>query len=190
MSSDSDKIKSALDIAMEKADRLGSFSEEEKQRLKEEELAAAGEALAKRCLGGLPLRDVEAELAGRDEEYRGTIIRHLLAGLADAIDITQGGGSDRALAAIEHFSGDREAVQGIRALFGEYLAAVDGASHGNLDPMVEGKKRELESKGISGSAVKPATETSPEWLRMKEGLEAEYQDRLAGIKARWTSGSP
>ncbi len=190
MSGDGDKIKSALDIAMEKADRLGSFSEEEKQRLKEEELEAAGEALAKRYLGGLPLGDVEAEVAGRDEEHRATIIRHLLAGLADTIDITQDGGSDRTLAAIEHFSGDREAVQGIRALFGEYLAAADGASHGNLDAMAEGKRKELESKGISGSAVKPATETSPEWLRVKEGLEAEYQDRLAAIKARWASGSP
>ena len=190
MSGDGDKIKSALDIAMEKADRLGSLSSEEKQRLEEEELAAAGEALARRCLGGLPLGDVEAELAGRGEEHRATITRHLLAGLAAAVDITQAGGADKALAAIERFSGDGEAVQGIRALFGEYLAAVDRAGHGNLDALAEAKKRELESKGISGSAVKPATETSPEWLRMKEGLEAEYQGRLAEIKARWTSGSP
>jgi hypothetical protein len=186
VSSGSDEIRSALDIAMERAARLGSISSEEKQRSREQELAAAGEAMAKRCLSGLPFRDAEVDLAGRSEEARETITRHLLACLAEIIDITQPEGSEKALAVIEHFSGDPGAVRRVRDVLSEYRDAAEKARQENAGALETAKKKELESKGISGPAVVPAIETSPEWLLAQERLAAEYRERLSELLNRWT----
>ena len=57
----------------------------------------------------------------------------------------------------------------IRDLFDEYQL---GAA----------RRKELKLKGISGSAVEPAIESSPEWLEIKQGLIASYQKRFEETK--------
>ncbi|GAG17827.1 unnamed protein product, partial [marine sediment metagenome] len=106
MSGENEKIKSALEIALEKAQKLGALSEEERRRLRDEELVAAGEALAKRYLNGLPLRDIEIELGRRGGDDRRIISRNLLSRLVDKIDMEHIAGGERILAAIQHLSGD------------------------------------------------------------------------------------
>ncbi|MEE8470617.1 MAG: hypothetical protein V3S51_04735 [Dehalococcoidia bacterium] len=185
MSSGDDEIKSALDIAMEKAQRLGSLSSEESRRLKEDELAKAGEALAKRYQGGLPLRDIEAQLGKSKEEDRAAVVRYMLAILVDAIDIKQVEGSEKVLVAVQHFSGDPDAVQRIGDLFHEYQEAGEKARQQNLGALEVAKRKELESRGISGSAVQSAAETSLEWLQIQHRLDSQYQERLSELKAPW-----
>jgi hypothetical protein len=177
-----DKIKSALEIALEKAQRLGALSEEEKQRLKDEELVAAGEALAERYLSGLPLRDIEIELAERAEEERHTLSHHLLQHLLDKIDIGHIGIDDRIIAAIQRLSGDPGIVQGIRDLIQEYQGSIEKARQENLRKLEAAKRNELESKGISGSAVQPVFETSPEWMRIRQNLDSHYRERFEELR--------
>ena len=184
MSRNDDKIKSALEIALEKAQKLGALSDEEKDRLKDEELVAAGEALAKRYLNGLPLRDVEAELAGRAEEDRRMISHHLLQHLLDRSDIGHIGRDDNILAAIQHLSGDSAIVQSIRDLHQKYESAIEKAKQENLSALEAAKRNELESMGISGSAVEPAIETSREWMQIQQDLDSHYQGQLEHIKQK------
>jgi hypothetical protein len=184
MSSNDDKIKSALEIALEKAQRLGVLSDEEKLRLKDEELVAAGEALAKRYLNGLPLRDIDVELGRRREEDRQIISRNLLSSLVDKIDMEHIAGAERILAAIQHLSGDSGVVQSMRDLLREYQSATEKAWRENGSALEAAKRNELELKGISGSAVDPAIETSPEWLQIRHRLDTDYQERLEEIKRK------
>ena len=178
------EIKSALEIALEKAQRLGALSEEEKQSLKNEELAAAGEALAERYLNGLPLRDIEIELAGRAEQDRRITSHHLLNHLLDRIDMVPVERNDKILNAIQQLSGDSGIVQSIRDLIQEYESAIEKAKRENLSALETAKRNELESKGISGSAVQPALETSLEWKQIRQNLDSHYQERLEEIRQK------
>jgi len=184
MSSENEKIKSALEIALEKAEKLGALSEEERQRLKDEELVAAGEALAKRYLDGLPLRDIEVELGRRREGDRQGISRNLLSRLVDKIDMEHTAGNERILAAIQHLSGDSGVVRSMRDLLQEYEAAMEKARREKQSALEAAKRRGLELKGISGSAVDPAIETSPEWLQIRHQLDSHYQQRLEEMKRK------
>lgn len=184
MSSENEKIKSALEIALEKARRLGALSEEERRRLRDEELVAAGEALAKRYLNGLPLRDTELDLGRHREEDRQIISRNLLSLLVDKIDMEHIAGADRILAAIQHLSGHSGVVQSMRDLLQEYESAMEKAWREKRSALEGAKRNELELKGISGSAVDLGIETSPEWLQTRQLLDSHYHERLEEMKRR------
>ena len=184
MPDEDDKIKSALDIAMERAQRLGAPSEDEKRRLKEEGLAAAGVTLAKRYFSGLPLRDIDAELARHPENESETIKRHLLSRLLDNIDIRRGAADEKVLTAIEHLTGESSMAQAIGELFQEYGSALDKAQEGKQGELAAAKLNELRLKGISGSAVETAIESSPEWLEAQQSLESQYRERFDELKRK------
>ncbi len=170
---------------MERANRLGGLSAEESRRLKEQELASAGEALVKRYLNGLPLRDVDAELTKHGEEDRGTVKQMVLSHLADAIDLANADRSGKALSAIEHFSGDRDAVERVRALLREHEEALAKSRQESGGALAEARRAELERLGISGSAVKPVTETSEKWQEVRSRIDADYGARLDEARAGW-----
>ncbi len=47
---------------------------------------------------------------------------------------------------------------------------------------MSGDDKELKLRGISGSAVEPAIETSPEWLETRQRLDATYRKRFEETK--------
>ena len=186
MSGDDNEIKSALDIAMEKAQKLGSLSPEESRKIKERELMATGEALAKRYFNRLPMRDIDVEMGRHDEEERKIIVRSILSNLANGLDIKHEADFEALLEAIRHFSGDSDTVQGIKELSHKYREAVEKAWQENMGAVESAKLEELKLNGISGSAILPAAETSPKWLEIRQALESSYGERLAELKKRWT----
>lgn len=185
MSNHNKEIRSTLDIVMERAQRFGSLSTEESRRLKEKELMIAGEALAKRCLDGLPFREIEAEVQKRGEDDQKMIVEYLLSGLADAIDIERMGETELALAGIQNFSNYHDVVEKILSLLDEYKSALKKTWRDNLDRLKALKRRELELKGISGSSVEPLAENSSEWLDMRDELNLNYNKRLSDLKKIW-----
>jgi hypothetical protein len=187
MPGNDDKIKSALEIALEKVQRLGALSEEEKQRLKNEEIAAFGKALAERYLSGLTLRDIKVELAERAEEDQRTITHHLLQSLLDRIDILHTGADDKIIAAIQLLSGDTGIEQSLKDLIQEYQGSIENARQENQRKLEAAKRSELESKGISGSAVQPAFETSSEWIRIRQNLDSYYSERFEELRQKCTN---
>jgi hypothetical protein len=181
MAEDDGKVKSALEIALEKAQKLGGISSDEKQKLKDAKVESVGLALSKRYLKGLPVRDVEMELV-KYQENRQTIVTHLLFYLADEIDMSDPEGAQRILEAIKHFAG-ASAAEKIGSLLNRYRSAMEQAWQKNQRMLGAAKRRELAKMGISGSAIKPAIEDSPEWLETKQQLHSDYQKRLEDIKS-------
>lgn len=182
MSGDDKELKSAFDIAMERARKLGGLSAEDKKRLREGELSEVGQALGKRYLSGLPIRDVELEL-NKYKEDRQILIRYFLAFLVDKISLTDPGDVERVLEAIQHFSRSPQVIDDIRGLMNEYPAAVEQARQEIQSKLGTARRKELARKGISGSAVEPAIEANPEWLETSQHLLSEYQKRLEGVKS-------
>lgn len=182
MSGRDDKVKSAFEIAMERVQKLGSLSDEERRKLKEEELGPAGKALADRYLSGLPLRDLDIELGRHAEADRAAVSRHAVSRLLEAIDLGNTQEDDRILSAIGHLSGDSGLVGRIKDILSEYHEAMERAKRENWGRLEAAKRDELKLKGISGSAVEPVVETSPEWLRIRGRLDADYLRRLADAR--------
>ena len=182
MPDENDRIKSALEIALEKAEKLGSLSAEEKQHRKDEEYLAAAEALAMRYLEGLPLTDIDLELAKYQEEERSIVVNHLVVYLVNKVGINQDTVNERILAAIAHILPESKIPQSIAETLHDYRTAKDRARQENLGRLEADKRSELEQIGISGSAVQPAIETSSEWIRIQQDLDSHYEQRLDEIK--------
>ena len=179
-----EKIRSALEIALAKAEKLGVPSEEEKQEAMREKLAATGGGLAKRYLNGLPLRDLEAELAKIPDNDAEVVRRHLKSHLLDAIDLESTGHNDKSLGAIQHLFGESDTVQSIRDLVQEYAGAVESVRAKNLPALEAAKMEELRQRGISGPAIKPSVERSPAWVGLRQQLSASYEAQINEIKRR------
>jgi len=190
MSKRDEKIKSALDIALQKASKLGNLSAEEKQSIRNEELKGIGEALGKRYLHGLALRDLELELNSHRDEAHPLVAHYLLAFLTDAIEMSDPAGAERMLDALRHFSSDQENMGNIKSLFQEYKSAIEQAWQRNQDTLAAAKIKELKLKGISGSAIVPCVETSSQWLEIRRQLDSYYQEHLAQIKATFKQKLP
>jgi hypothetical protein len=181
MTSENEKLKSALEIALERAQKLGGMSSEEKQKLKDEKLESVGLALSKRYLKGLPIRDVEMELT-KYKADRKTVVRYLLSYLVDGIDMNEPDTAERVLEAVQHFSGAPTAEK-IRSIINEYQSAMKQAWQKSQETLGAAKIKELKQMGISGSAVMPAIETSAEWQRTKQKLNSDYKKRLDETKS-------
>jgi hypothetical protein len=183
MSGKDDKVKSAFEIAMERVQKLGSLSDEEKRKLKEEELGAGGKALAERYLSGLSLRDLDIELGRHAEADRSAVRCYAVSRLLEAIDLGNTQDDDRILSAIEHLSGDSGLVRVVKDILSEYHEAMERAKRENWGRLEAAKRNELALRGISGSAVEPVVETSPEWLQIRGRRYSSYQERLEDLKA-------
>jgi hypothetical protein len=182
VSSSDNQLKSALDIALEKAGKLGKMSDEEKREIREKELAGVGEALSARYLKGLPIRDIELELA-KYKEDRHKVIIYLLNGLWDRLDLGNPQEIDKIMSAIEHFTGNSSIAEGIRSLAIEYHNEAEKTLSKNRSLLEDARRKELKRKGISGAAVVPVVESSPEWLQLREDLNSRYRKRLEELKS-------
>jgi len=177
----SGEMKNALEIAMEKASRLGSLSQEEGRQLRIQELASKGEALARKYLAGVPVRDVDIDLEKYGASDQQTIKASLVKGLAEGLDIRTLDTLDRVVYAIQHFTGETAVAENLTALFAQYQVELQKAREENETRLKELKRKELELLGISGSAVEPAIESCQQWIEINDRLTNDYQNRLTAI---------
>lgn len=185
MSESGNEIKSALEIAMEKADRIGSLSREEHKRLHEEKLASIGKTLAKQYLSGVPLRDIELELNKKDKGDLSTVTSYLVSGLVETLDIKVSDALDKILYAVQHFTQDIKVSQKVTELYGDYQVAVQKVREEQGNKLCASKRRELERIGITGSAVEPSFESTAEWSVIQQQMDKNYQDRLRELIKGW-----
>jgi hypothetical protein len=176
------RVKSAWEIAMERAERLGRLSPEELRKQEENEHRPIGEGLADRYLSGLPPRDVEAQL-GRYTGAAAEFVRQgLLARLTEAFQWQELQRTRRALQGIREFFPSarmNDIASRLEQLLGEYeLEKTQSAAIGQqqLATEAEGILRE---RGLGGSALRPNLEATATWHHARMQSEAAYEERLA-----------
>jgi hypothetical protein len=183
-----ERIKSALEIAMEKAERLGKASAEELRQMKEAEYASLGEAIAKRYLRGESgTKQLEAELKklqdGRDLVLK-AVIEEILGSLRPE-------DPDRAIEAVTVLTADKkgakEAVEELKSLCHEHASRRERIYAELKAKLEQPIRQELSKLGISGSAIQIDLESNPQWLQTKEEMDSEFQLRLSEIKRRLLS---
>lgn len=178
----SGKIKSTIELAMEKAAKLPRLTKEEIRQQQEKEYGPRGRAIAGRFLAGdLAAEDLDAELSRYPGEQGEMARAAFLASMCQAIDV----GETEATA---------RGFEGIRALVrDDRLEETSSRLGGILRDYQEQQQREfakteqaeavtLRELGVSGSAIRLNMEQSEAWRAKRSALLAEFRPKLDQLK--------
>lgn len=180
------ELKSAWEIAREKADKLGKLSAEEERQQKEKECHQIGTALAQRYLDHAELQNIAAAINHHPEGGKDLIKRAALNCLAETISL-------------KNLEGSGEVTRLVKAIQG--IAMIEPSSQQILEQITqlareyeqaERKARgELQSKGkeilhrlrISGTAVGDINiEALPQWQLTRQQLAERFRLRFDSLK--------
>lgn len=176
------EIKSAWEIAQEKANKLGSLSTEERKRQSEERCLLIGKALAEKYLSQQDLSQFETELSKHTGEDRKLVNQAALQRLIEEIDLRYGqklGMVSRAVLMLTNARASVQIMDRIKELFQEYQEAEDR------------EKQEIERAGrellhrlrISGSAISQINiHAVEEWHKTLDKLDRPFEQRLSDLK--------
>lgn len=190
-------LKSAWEIAQEKAKKLGKLSHEEVRQQREEQCRQIGAAIAQRYLDNPEPLSLRAELNKHSEEEQVLVKRAILGYLIQAMDLSHRSGRSPDSTRYNH-SGEvylrlEKIVQGIASL--EPTTATITGQISQLCQEYEGAirktKQEIERKSretlhqlrISGTAVADINiEATPQWQQSCHKLIEPFQPRLDSLK--------
>ncbi|HTZ40709.1 MAG TPA: hypothetical protein VMB77_11140 [Syntrophales bacterium] len=165
------EIKSTIDLIMERTKNL-SASPQEREAFRRQERERHLRSLVQKLLDySLSIDDVKDELEREKKSGRETeAMEHMKSALAGQVDPELD--NDRLLRLIHELVGTaeeklRETVLFCRGEFGTWKNGV-----------MQSRMKELEAKGIAGSAVLPNPEADPRWKARREQLQADCAKRL------------
>ena len=176
------EIKSAWEIAQEKADKLGELSPEERAKQREDRCRPIGKSLAEKYLGQHDTQYLEAELNKQNSEDRELISQTVLQALIERIDLRYGHILDRVNEGILSLVKTKTAVETvgkIKELFQEYRET----------EKVE--RQEIERAGgeilhqlrISGTAISQINiQAREDWQKKLNQLARPFEENLGRLK--------
>jgi hypothetical protein len=174
----SGKIKSTIELAMEKAAKLPKPTAEEIRRRREEEYQSRGGAIAERFLAGeLSEGEVEIEL-GRHHGEEGEIARGAyLSALCRSIALEDAATLTRAFEGIgvlvrDDFLG--EMAERLRGIFQDYEQQMQQ----ELARTEASESASLRDLGVSGSAIRLDLRRSERWRERQDELLRRFRPKL------------
>jgi hypothetical protein len=177
------EMKSAWELAQERANRLGKLSAQEKEEQDRQTYRQIGQALAQKLLDGSQRLDVAAELSRHEEKGREIIKQAAIEHLVEAIELTAAKSVDSVkgiVGAITSLKPELEPrAEEIGQLVQEYQLAEQ-----NIRQRLEDNTREtLHQLRISGTAVGPINiEDKPQWQTARQGLVESFAPRLNALR--------
>jgi hypothetical protein len=178
----SGKIKSTIELAMEKAARLPRLTKEERRRQHEREYAPRGRALAERFLtGDLDPEDLDLEGSAEEAEQQEIVREAFLASLCQAIDLEAAAATARAFEGIRALAPDGE-VEEASSRVSDLLRDYQEEQERELARAEEAEAGSLRELGVSGTAIRLNMERSERWRERRSELEGRYRPRLDEIK--------
>jgi hypothetical protein len=177
------ELKSAWEIAQERANRLGKLSAEEKEHRERQEYRQIGQALAQKWLDGSQQLDMTAELTKHEEKGRYIIKQAVIEHLVEAIELTTTRGINSVKRVIEAISSLRPELQPKAEEISQLVQEYEGAEQ-KMRQELEGNYREtLHQLRISGTAIDAINiETNPQWQLARQGLVEALTPRLNDLK--------
>ncbi len=173
------EIKSAIELAMERTKGL-RLSHEEREKLKDEEIQSKAHSLVNRYLEiDFHLREVEKEFARFDPTQRQHLEKLFLQYLSEAIDFDRD--NDLIFQGIESFREEnKSSIKKMKDLIQNYQQQKDREYQKTEKDLLA----KLERLGISGSAVHPKVEGSPEWEDALAKFKPAFEEELQSLKEK------
>jgi hypothetical protein len=177
------ELRSAWEIAQERASRLGRLSAEEKGEQERRRYSQIGQALAQKWLDGALKLDIASELHRLPAEEREMVKQAVIAHLIEAIDLAAAPDLDAVKRAIEGIGSLgrelRPVAEELDNLVLEYEEAERDIRH-----ELESECREtLHRRRISGTAIADINLAShPQWQQARQCLIEAFTPRFADVK--------
>jgi hypothetical protein len=177
------EMKSAWELAQERANRLGKLSAQEKEEQERRTYRQTGQALAQKLMAGSQRLDVTAELSRHEEKGRETITQAAIEHLVEAIGLTAAKSVDSMKEIIEAINGLKPELQPRVEEIGQLIQEYQLAEQ-KIRQELEGNTREtMHQLRISGTAVGAINiEVNPQWQLARQGLVESFAPRLNALK--------
>ena len=177
------RIKSALEIAMEKIAGMPGLTPEEVTKQKEREYRPIGEAIAKKYLArAVREADLAIEL-GKYRDDEGQIVRRAFASsLCRSIDLRDAAGSRRAMQGIELLAGANSRFEEAKKEFEEIFSEFEQKTQQRYTIFETMEKERLRGLGITGSAVRPNVREQADWQQEWSRIRQAYDLRLDKLR--------
>jgi len=177
------ELKSAREIAQERANRLGKLSAEEKEQQDRQRYRQIGQVLAQKWLDSSQQLDMTAEL-NKHEEKEGEIIKQaVIEHLVEAIEFTPTQGINSVKKVIEAISSLGPELQPQAEEIGQLVQEYEGAEQKIRQELESNYRETLHQLRISGTAVDAINiEADHKWQVARQGLVEAFTPRLNDLK--------
>ena len=177
------ELKSAWEIAQEKANRLGKLSAEEREQQERQRYRQIGQALVQKWLDSSQRLDMAAELNKHEEKDRAIIKQALIEHLAEVIEFTNTQGIDSTKKVIEAINSLKPELQPKAEEIGQLIQEYEDAEHKIRQELESDYRETLHRLRISGTAVGAFNiETNPKWQLARQELVEAFTPRLNDLK--------
>jgi hypothetical protein len=177
------ELKSAWEIAQERANRLGKLSAEEKEQQERQGYRQIGQVLAQKWLDSSQKLNMAAELNKYEEKERNIIKQAVIKHLVEAIEFTTTQGINSAKRVIEAISSLKPELQPKAEEIVQLVQEYEGAEQKIRQELESNYRQTLHQLRISGTAVDTINiEDNPQWQLARQGLVEALTSRLNAWK--------
>jgi hypothetical protein len=177
------ELKSAWEIAQEKANRLGKLSAEEKEQQEKQRYHQIGQALAQKWLDSSRPPNMTRELNKHEEKEREIIKQAVIELLVEAIDFTTTRGINSTKKVIEAISSLGPELKPKAEEIGQLVQEYEGAEQKIRQELESDYRATLHRLRISGTAVAAINiEADPKWQLARQRLVEDFTPRLNDLK--------
>jgi len=177
------ELKSAWEIAQEKANRLGKLSAEERGQQERQRYRQIGQVLAQKWLDSSQQLDMTAELNKHEEKEREIIKQAVIERLVEAIEFTNTQGINSVKKVIEAISSLGPELQPKAEEIGQLIQEYEGAEQKIRQELESDYRETLHQLRISGTAVDTINiEADHKWQLARQELVEAFTPRLHDLK--------
>ena len=177
------ELKSAWEIAQDRANRLGKLSIEEEEQQARQRYHQTGQVLAQKWLDGSQQLDIATELKKHKAEERNIIKQAIIEHLAEAIEFTVTQDMRRMKKAVEGIGSLGPELQPKAEEIGKLVQEYEGAEQKIRQELESNYRETLHQLRISGTAVDAINmEATPEWLPARQELTEAFTPRLNDLR--------
>ncbi len=177
------ELKSAWEVAQERASRLGKLSAEEKEQQERQRYRQAGQALAQKWMDSSQRVDLTAELSKHEEKGREIMEQAVIEHLLEAVGFASTEAINNVKRTITAISSLKPELQPRAEEVGRLVQEYELAEN-KMRQELESRYREtLHRLRISGTAVEAVNiEDSPQWQPARQELVESLAPRLNALK--------
>ena len=177
------ELKSAWEIAREKANKLGKLSAEEKEQQERHRYLQIGQALAQKWLDSSRPPNMTDELNKYEENEREIIKQALIKHLAEIIELTTTQGINSVKKVIEALRSLGSELQPRAEEISRIVQEYEGAEQRIRQELESSYRETLHKLRISGTAIDSINiEVDPKWQPAQQGLVESFAPRLNELK--------
>jgi len=178
-----DELKSAWEIAQERANRLGKLSAEEKEQQERQGYRQIGQVLAQKWLDNPQRLDLTAELNKQEEKEKDLIKQTVIERLVETIEFTTTKGINSNKNVIEAISSLAPELQPKAEEIGQLVQEYEEAEQKIRQELESNYRETLHQLRISGTAVAAINiEADHQWQLARQRLIEAFTPRLNELK--------